>query len=222
MNGKYLNNKWDIGAKHALYRLDGRWYHILKRFPAALCDENGYVLFNTDEEYRSNQYLKIVDRTNHTHVPRGISSMPNYVHASSLLDNIKSEFIEQNIELSNGQRVVKRIEVFISRVIRDTKISKQIKKRYNYECQICGLSISTNTEAGKYVEAAHIKPIAKGGNDNPNNIICLCPNHHTMLDFGTISIDDDLTLLGMKGELKCNHKLDIENLKYHRDTVFKK
>jgi len=40
-----LNHKWGVNAKHALYRDDGRWYHVLEKFPGALFDSHGYVFF---------------------------------------------------------------------------------------------------------------------------------------------------------------------------------
>ena len=82
--------------------------------------------------------------------------------------------------------------------------------------------IKTNTKSGKYAEAAHIKPLEKDGDDKENNIICLCPNHHTMLDYGSISINDDYTLLGADGELHTNHRINKDNLKYHRDNIYSK
>ena len=59
MIGKTLNQKWEIGAKHALFHKDGFWYHKLKRFPGAYLDSAGYVLFNTEEEYKSSPHLSI-------------------------------------------------------------------------------------------------------------------------------------------------------------------
>ena len=58
------------------------------------------------------------------------------------------------------------------------------------------------------------------GEDTKENVICLCPNHHTMLDYGMISINDDYSLNGMVGELSTKHKINDENLKYHRDNIF--
>lgn len=75
-SGRELNRKWSIGAQHVFYRVDGKWYHVLERFPGALCDAHGYVLFSTKDEYSNSPYLKIRART---HVPNGISSMPNYI-----------------------------------------------------------------------------------------------------------------------------------------------
>src|SRR5690606_13659202 len=97
-----------------------------------------------------------------------------------------------------------------------------LKELYDYHCQICGLRLETS--AGAYAEAAHIRPLGEphNGSDTADNILCLCPNHHVLLDYGTISIADDLTLLGMAGKLtvKGNHRLDVQNLRYHRAHYF--
>jgi hypothetical protein len=75
-SGRALNEKWGIGAQHALYHREGTWFNVLERFPGALCDPNGYVLFGTKDEYENPPYLKIGQRTN---VPGGISRLPKYV-----------------------------------------------------------------------------------------------------------------------------------------------
>ena len=74
--GTDLNRKWRIGAKHCLYREDGRWYHRLERFPGALCDANGYMLFPTERDFLSCRYLSVGEEVN---VRDGISSIPGYV-----------------------------------------------------------------------------------------------------------------------------------------------
>lgn len=73
--GKALNVKWRVGARHALYHHEGNWYHVLQRFPGALFDPLGYVLFRTRDEFDNCPHLQIGQRV---HVPRGISSMPGY------------------------------------------------------------------------------------------------------------------------------------------------
>jgi hypothetical protein len=75
-SGRLLNEKWGIGAMHALYHKHGTWFNVLERFPGALCDPNGYVLFATKEEYENSPELKIGQRTN---VPSGISKLKKYV-----------------------------------------------------------------------------------------------------------------------------------------------
>jgi hypothetical protein len=74
--GKQLNRKWNVGAEHALYRESGDWYHCLDKFPGALFDRYGYVLFKTQREFLSSRYLHIGERV---HVPGGISQIPGYV-----------------------------------------------------------------------------------------------------------------------------------------------
>lgn len=78
VSGKRLNDEWNVGAKHALYREDGTWYHQLIDFPGALFDANGYVVFDTEADYRNSEYLQIGKQVS---VPDGISSIPGYVFA---------------------------------------------------------------------------------------------------------------------------------------------
>lgn len=78
-SGRELNRKWNVGALHALYRQEGDWYHLLERFPGALFDRNGYVKFETREQYLRCPYITIGQRV---HVPLGISRMPDYVRVS--------------------------------------------------------------------------------------------------------------------------------------------
>lgn len=78
--GKALNERWDVHANHALYHHNGRWYHRLNRFPGALFDRNGYVVFETEEAFRNSPYLAI---TQDVHVPGGISTIPGYKRQSS-------------------------------------------------------------------------------------------------------------------------------------------
>jgi hypothetical protein len=77
LNGRYLNDLWKVGARHALYNKEGIWFNNLERFPGALFDPEGYVLFKTRDEYRQCSYLNIGKETN---VPKGIHSIPGYVN----------------------------------------------------------------------------------------------------------------------------------------------
>jgi hypothetical protein len=76
ITGKYLNDKWGVNARHALYRENGSWYHLLERFPGALFDANGYIMFETKRDYEGCHYLNIGQELN---VPGGIASIPGYV-----------------------------------------------------------------------------------------------------------------------------------------------
>ena len=70
---------------------------------------------------------------------------------------------------------------------RDVEMIEAIKRDRNYECQVCHVNISRKNKP-PYIEAAHITPKSKGGNESPSNIMILCPNHHTEFDKGDCSI----------------------------------
>lgn len=77
--GARPNDRWGVRAKHALYIHDGHWYHSLKRFPGALFDQSGYILFQTEAAFRNCSHLTI-HRGGDVSVPKpGISALPGYV-----------------------------------------------------------------------------------------------------------------------------------------------
>ncbi|MBI3964462.1 MAG: HNH endonuclease [Chloroflexi bacterium] len=84
-----------------------------------------------------------------------------------------------------------RTESTIQRVIRTTEFTRRIKDLYNHQCQICGVRL--DTAAGTYAEGAHIRPLGRphNGLDELDNLLCLCPNHHLLLDRGGITINHD-------------------------------
>jgi 5-methylcytosine-specific restriction enzyme A len=73
------NDEWKVGALHALYREDGTWYHVLKKFPGALFDAHGYVLFESREDYRNCPGALMSEAKNWMNVPAGISNLAGYV-----------------------------------------------------------------------------------------------------------------------------------------------
>ncbi len=80
ITGKRLAEEWRVAVRHALYHKDGSWYNNLERFPGALFDPNGYVLFRTESEYRNCPYLHIGVETN---VRPHLSVIPGYVRKRS-------------------------------------------------------------------------------------------------------------------------------------------
>jgi hypothetical protein len=90
---RQLLSAWGIPARHALYHNEGKWYHRLERFPAALLDQNGYVVFTSKEAYLESKYLR---HGKHLNVRGGIRQIPEYVLVSTDLPK-------------NGAAVLKRI-----------------------------------------------------------------------------------------------------------------
>ncbi len=108
----------------------------------------------------------------------------------------------------------------VSRIIRDTRLSRMIKELYDFHCQVCGFRFEG--PAGPYSEAAHIKPLGRPhrGPDTQSNLLCLCPNHHVMFDYGGFAISDSFELIGIPGKLSVHpeHYINLEFIRYHRSS----
>jgi putative restriction endonuclease len=106
------------------------------------------------------------------------------------------------------------------RIVRNTELGRQVRELHGYTCQICGIRL--DTPAGPYSEGAHVKPLGSphNGPDVWENIICLCPNDHVLLDTGAIALSDELEVLGKPGvRLRTHpkHQPAVEYLRYHRE-----
>jgi putative restriction endonuclease len=112
----------------------------------------------------------------------------------------------------------------VTRRIRDSAVARQVKSLYGFRCQACGTAIE-GFGGRLYAEGAHVRPLGRPhlGADVVDNLLCLCPNHHTQLDNGGLFILQDMTLEdrvgGTVGELefKGKHLLLPDNARYHRE-----
>ncbi|MFI9258795.1 YDG/SRA domain-containing protein [Streptomyces sioyaensis] len=123
-----------------------------------------------------------------------------------------------------GNATPGRKETSTQRIIRSTTVADYVKRMHAYACQVCGLRIETPT--GAYAEAAHIQPLGHphDGPDEIDNVLCLCPNHHTAFDFGMLIINDDRTVTQRGSEPRTyqlretpGHAIKAEYLAYHRN-----
>jgi putative restriction endonuclease len=112
----------------------------------------------------------------------------------------------------------KRIATTVLRIVRDTKVSQQVKALNDFTCQVCGTQLMC--VGGPYAEGAHIRPLGKphNGPDVPENLLCLCANHHVLFDHGGFMIDEDYLVqgLGEATSLLGISKPDQQYLAYHR------
>ncbi|WP_377268659.1 YDG/SRA domain-containing protein [Peterkaempfera sp. SMS 1(5)a] len=127
------------------------------------------------------------------------------------------------LPVPEGEETPSRLEATIRRIVRSTAVADYVKRIHDFTCQVCGIRLATPT--GAYAEAAHIRALGRphSGPDVAANVLCLCPNHHTLFDFGMLSIADDRSItdestgvsLGPLRE-KPAHQIDPAHLAYHR------
>ncbi|NML64555.1 HNH endonuclease [Hymenobacter sp. RP-2-7] len=110
----------------------------------------------------------------------------------------------------------------VLRLVRDTAVTRQVKTLYDYHCQVCQTRLSS--PAGPYAEAAHVQPLGAPhhGPDVLANVLCLCPNHHVLFDYGSFAVADSGELLGLPGRLLVapRHPIGPEFLAYHRTRFY--
>ena len=180
--------------------------------------------FEKDKKYRI-YFLARDGRIDLSHEPRLIPNQQGryYFKLSDLLSGVprveiaskssaKSSFVSGSAVPAPVPEDIgeppSEVEVITYRKIRDTKLARDIKELYNNECQLCSHTIKL-ADGRRYAEVHHIVPLGAGGLDEKENIICVCPNHHVLLDYKAIQLDlDTLTL-------KQGHKIKDEYVQYH-------
>lgn len=136
----------------------------------------------------------------------------------SIIDNVKPDL-----------RFPDRKEVIRSQLNRNRAIPRNIKNMYKHICQVC-LTPVEGKRNGLISVGAHIEPLGHphNGPDDASNMLCLCPNHHSMFDDYGFTIDDDLSI-NIKGALPMNtskllhvdknHAIDMKYIKNHRNRA---
>ncbi|MDF3127213.1 HNH endonuclease [Rheinheimera sp. 1928-s] len=135
----------------------------------------------------------------------GVWGLLSYIHNTPEASDIED----------GGNETPRRETQETYRILRDTRLARQIKLLHKNKCQICGKSIALSS-GESYSEAHHIKPLGKthNGPDVAGNIIVLCPNHHVMLDYGVINLEIK------KVTTHENHKIQSEYIEYHNSNIW--
>lgn len=117
-----------------------------------------------------------------------------------------------------------RVPSQTQRIVRNTAVTQRVKELNGHRCQVCGEVVQT--PAGPYAEGAHIKPLGRphDGPDVDSNVLCLCPNDHVRLDYGSIVIQDDFSIVEVEGGTELGnlrtvdgHRPDRQFFRYHRE-----
>lgn len=117
----------------------------------------------------------------------------------------------------------------VSRRIRDTTLSREVKKIYEHHCQICDEAMQDLRRGHARSRRPHLlrrrtrqtTGKASFGRDSLHNLLCLCPNHHAQLDLGGLVFFDDFSVARTADlrpftsiSFKKHHHLDVENARY--------
>ena len=178
---KRLNEIWGVGADQVRYSDDGHWYATLARFPAALFDANGYVLFATEQEYRSSPHLSIGKQIS---VPRpGISAMPNYVRLPVGEATPNRDLDIHTLAASEGRR---RLVLHLQRERSQAVVRNKKSLAMSLDCEVCGFSFARTYEgiATDYCEVHHLLPLSDVEDvttTRMDDLAILCANCHRVV-----------------------------------------
>jgi len=87
--------------------------------------------------------------------------------------------LEQILQTKDNSSIIQKLKTVNIRKL-DKTIGDNLKLIYGYKCQICGLYIGEMYEA-KVIHIHHIEYFSKSLNNNADNIMVICPNHHGII-----------------------------------------
>jgi 5-methylcytosine-specific restriction endonuclease McrA len=87
--------------------------------------------------------------------------------------------LEQIIQATDTPAFIKKTKTTKIRKL-DKIIGDNLKRLYDYKCQICGLFIGEAYNA-TVIHTHHIEYFSVSLNNNANNIMVICPNHHGII-----------------------------------------
>jgi 5-methylcytosine-specific restriction endonuclease McrA len=95
----------------------------------------------------------------------------------------------------------------------DRSIGEDLKALYKYRCQICGTDFGAPYDK-KIVQVHHIRSFVVSMNNDYDNLMIICPNHHSVIHKAQPQFDRvTLTLFypnGFEERLKVNHHFGVQ------------
>lgn len=173
---------------------------------------NSYLVCNEcSKKYINNQVKKkmVEQLTNYCiDFVKHSENIPNTYH---LEDDLTDDDLKRFDSFDEKNPRSKKI--LIDRLVRETKISRELKNLYQNRCQVCGKRIR-NGKNEFISEGHHLKPFNRIhlGDDSKSNMLILCPNHHAQFDRLYYAIEPKTHLI------HCQFK-DDEN--HHKKLHFK-
>lgn len=176
-----LNEAWGVGATQVRYSDDGHWYATLARFPAALFDAHGYVLFATEDEYRTSPHISVGKEIS---VPKpGISVIPGYVRVA---DSDASPSLDVDIHTVAATERRQRLVLHLQRERNQTVVRNKKKQAASLDYEVCGFSFrrAYGSAASDYCEIHHLLPLSevkRTTRTRMEDLAILCANCHRVV-----------------------------------------
>lgn len=128
------------------------------------------------KKYELEEYLPLIFIKEKNKAENTISEELKDITELNRLEYMLREDFDE-IELGNiSEEKIKR------EVKRYRKIVKILKQIYGCKCQLCKQTFLMDN-GDYYCEAHHIIPLSENGNQDSDNVILLCPNHHRMFHY---------------------------------------
>ncbi len=176
-----LKKKWGVDAVQVRYRETGDWYALLKQFPAALFDLNGYVFFPTEQALQAQaEYIQIGKQIS---VPKGISAVPGYVRFPDAGPTPNLDLDIHSVAASEGHM---RLVLHLQRERSQTLVRKKKMLAASLGCEICGFSfaLAYGEAAADYCEVHHLVPLSEvveSAKTRMLDLAILCANCHRVV-----------------------------------------
>jgi hypothetical protein len=138
----------------------------------------------------------------------------------------KVDFSVNRSDIEHGTEAILQ-EIRTSK--RNRSLTSNLKRLYDYSCQVCGRKIYDHNKKEYNIDVHHVIPLGNGGDDNYDNMIVVCKLCHTYIHSGTIAFNhQDLIILNSPIDykffslisFKLNHKLNEKSKRYHWINIF--
>lgn len=113
-------------------------------------------------------------------VLEGIMEESQIINLETYKEEVSEYDIEKYLNFNDDTVALnEKVKTVMVRTYSKKKVN-MLKRLYAYRCQICGKNIGQ--EYGTtIVEVHHIKYFSKSINNSSNNLLVLCPNHHSLI-----------------------------------------
>lgn len=176
--------------------------HLGDRSIIKLPEESKEYIAIYTTEYEDSYIVETISAKEISLYKTSLSTETEYIIEQDINYNIK----DTNADIIQSERLVKIRKL-------NKKISDNLKLLYGYRCQICGLYIGEEYQA-QVVESHHIEYFIQTLNNDSDNQLIICPNHHRIIHYSNPTFDRTQLLYlypnGFQEGLKLN--LHIKNL----------